>query len=503
MIGLSAFCGAYWPILAEIAHRWWEPLSYYSHALWAFLVLLATFLYCERHVFKGEFRSSPIIGSVLLLFALGLMKFSLDRQIYFGQALAVIVGCSGSVVYFFGSKGLLAVRGYLIYLYSLVPIPSYLLTQVVFWMSQLTATLSGALLSLIHSKKAVHLHENLIVIHGHSILVGESCSGLRMLLAMFAIGGILVLLEKRRRNQLILLASLVPAAILANILRVVLVCELVAHGHTEFGQGSAHEGLGVFAFALAMLWVSRFFKGGRVPKVRPTGERNFRSLGLYSGRSALSWCWVVFLLGQSAILVHGEGEGNAIATSTPIRTLIPADFAGWRSREVSVPESTYQILGTRDLMMRSYEKSPALPAVYFYVVHSNESRKVAHPVEICMRSEGFETEAMREFELKVGAGVESSSIIVNRAIFTRGDSRILVYSWYRIHGIDTPSYFKHQWLAVFAGNSDVSDERASSMLRLSVAIDGTGSDSENERKAELALEVFSREALPGILKVIP
>lgn len=92
----------------------------------------------------------------------------------------------------------------------------------------------------------------------HSLTVAEACSGIRSLMAYVALGVAWAYLEQRSIWQrLVLVASTVPIAVLCNILRVAITCEMFVIDRAEMGQGFMHGFVGMLMLipAVIMFWL--------------------------------------------------------------------------------------------------------------------------------------------------------------------------------------------------------------------------------------------------------
>ncbi len=174
-----------------------------------------------------------------------------------------------------------------------------------------------------------------------------------------------------------------------------------------------------------------------------------------------------------------------------MRDSIPKAFGDWTAEDIELEEYYFEVLGTRDVLMRAYKDKNDKSAdgtVYLYLIHSwEDSRKVAHPPELCIEGEGYEL-VSRD---KIALLTEVDSIPANRMLFSRDGEGLLVYFWFRVHGENTDDYLAHQISAVF---NKVSGSGAS-MIRLSIVVDLNDVEA-NEK----ILQRFVSEGVPEILK---
>ncbi|MEK7264975.1 MAG: exosortase [Pseudomonadota bacterium] len=88
----------------------------------------------------------------------------------------------------------------------------------------------------------------------YQLLVAAACSGLNSLIALTAVGAVYLYAAKHNdwRINAVVLASLIPIAIVANILRVMTLTLITYYLGYDAGQGFMHEGAGLLMFAAAL-----------------------------------------------------------------------------------------------------------------------------------------------------------------------------------------------------------------------------------------------------------
>ncbi|MGH6612326.1 MAG: archaeosortase/exosortase family protein, partial [Burkholderiaceae bacterium] len=108
----------------------------------------------------------------------------------------------------------------------------------------------------------------------YQLLVADACSGLNSIFSLSAMG-LLYLYLMRHRSMLrdtLLVLSIVPIAIFANLLRVLFLVLLTFHFGDGAGQGFLHGFAGMFLFAVALLMLFGFDRLlGRVSALSPGG----------------------------------------------------------------------------------------------------------------------------------------------------------------------------------------------------------------------------------------
>lgn len=101
-------------------------------------------------------------------------------------------------------------------------------------------------------------HAGAIISAGpYELLVADACAGLNSFIALTSVGAVYLYVARRRSLavNLIVIASLAPIAVAANILRVAVLTLLTYYGGYDVGQSFMHEGAGLLLFAFALLCV--------------------------------------------------------------------------------------------------------------------------------------------------------------------------------------------------------------------------------------------------------
>lgn len=101
-------------------------------------------------------------------------------------------------------------------------------------------------------------HEGAVISAGsYELLVADACAGLNSLFALTAVGAVYLYAVKRRswKTNLAVALSLVPLAIIANIVRVAILVLITYYLGYDAGQSFLHEGAGLVMFAAALAGV--------------------------------------------------------------------------------------------------------------------------------------------------------------------------------------------------------------------------------------------------------
>ena len=253
----AALC---WPTLVWMAERFEAHDSFYSHG---WLIPLASgWLIWQRRARLAALPSAPTYDGLWVLApSLILYVMATWWRIHVVAGLSLLGILWGLVWTVWGGAVANAVRFPLAFLVFMVPLPGVVLIAVSFYMKILAATIATWLLNLmgVHAAQA----GSTIQVPGVSVLVDDTCSGLRSLISLLALSTFWTALlppAAARWKKLTLVAASVPIALVANMVRIlVLVLIAVVYG-TKAAEGFIHYGSGIVVFGVAVVvlaWLSR------------------------------------------------------------------------------------------------------------------------------------------------------------------------------------------------------------------------------------------------------
>jgi exosortase len=243
----------YLPILEPMAHRWGHD-SRYSHG---YLVpIFALFLLWWRRELAPP-GLGPNGWGLLLLLA-GLAANAAGTYLYFDflNALGMVVCLAGLTVLVAGWPGLRWAWASLAFLMFMVPLPYAAETALAGPLQRVATFASTYALQTLGF--AAFAEGNVIRMGQVRVGVVEACSGLSMLMIFFALcTAVAVLVRRPLLERLLIVASAVPIAVLANVTRITVTGVLHKLTSKELADLVFHDLAGwlMMPLALAMLWV--------------------------------------------------------------------------------------------------------------------------------------------------------------------------------------------------------------------------------------------------------
>ena len=115
----------------------------------------------------------------------------------------------------------------------------------------------------------------------------------------------------------------------------------------------------------------------------------------------------------------------------------PKAIGEWTSEDVPLDERTYELLETKNLIMRDYKDSKG-GTVNLYIVYSQDNRKVTHPPEICLQGGGGTV--VDKTPIQVTDSIKATKLLIEKAI-----SQELVIYWYKSGNVNTNIFLMQQF----------------------------------------------------------
>ena len=168
----------------------------------------------------------------------------------------------------------------------------------------------------------------------------------------------------------------------------------------------------------------------------------------------------------------------------------PMIIGQWQGKDIPIPERDYEILETRNLIIREYKNQISGESIMLYIIYSAaDNRRALHPPEICYTG--------------AGAAIEGKSVIpviglikANKFTIKTENSRQLVIYWFKSAGLNTYSYLKQQMKMVT--DAMLKGRATGAMIRISTNI-GDG----DEGAALEVIRSFCAQVEPLLAQYVP
>jgi exosortase len=249
-LALVGFVLLYRNVLAKLIYDWGNDDNY-SHGF--LIVPISLYLAWERRdVFKAApekpsaFGLVVIAGSLLVLFA-GILGSEL-----FLTRISIVGTVVGTLLYVAGWARLRVLAFPVAFLLLMIPLPAIIFNQIAFPLQMLASQAGEQALRAVEIP--VLREGNVLVLANTTLEVAEACSGIRSLVSLLTLGIMFgYFTDQRAWVRILIAASTVPVAILANAARVA-GTGIAAHRFgPEAAQGFFHDFSGWAVFLVAFV----------------------------------------------------------------------------------------------------------------------------------------------------------------------------------------------------------------------------------------------------------
>ena len=231
----------------------WSGSDEYSHGF--FIIPLCIYILWRKKEILAEIAVCPSLwGLGLVIFSLLLYLFAHLAEIVTVASFSMVLLIAGIIIYFYGFLMLKELIFPLFLLLFMIPIPAQIyssltvplqlfVTKVSVW----TGTLFG--IPVYREGNVIHLPER-------TMQVVQACSGLRSMISLLTLSAILSYFTlKSNFLRTVLFVSGIPAAIIVNVIRVLLLVAAFYYLNYDLTSGPIHTIFGMTIFILALLLI--------------------------------------------------------------------------------------------------------------------------------------------------------------------------------------------------------------------------------------------------------
>lgn len=444
--------------------KWPQIRQYVGHPSWLglFIIFLGFFLY--------------VFGDLVAVLYFPIVSF-----------LVVLTG----LLFLLGGWGLVKLLWFpLFLLFLMVPLPATVIKNLTLPLQLVSSWLAAGTLKLIGIP--VLRQGNVIDLGVRQLQVVDACSGLRYVLSLFALGTIYCYFYQRRLWKVaILLICLIPAAILANALRIACMALFPA-----FQEGFLHSFSGwlifIFCFGLLSL-LNSLLNYLRPPTSSPEGQETSPDMAV---PPEFKRSYIPCLIG-ALVLVIVCGPLALRLGHVPAVPLVqsfdkfPMQLGSWQGRRGYLDAAMANAVGADDyleaLFTSSEQGNVSLWIAYFESQQKGLDRRIHSPI-LCLTGSGWEIIKSQIVDLVPGHPVRY-------LLIKEGGSRQVVLFWYLQRGRWIANEYNRRLLMGIDGL--VKGRNDGAIVRLmSPALP-------NEEVARDRLTSFAKLLMPTIFEFIP
>ncbi|MDP1525808.1 MAG: exosortase [Rhodocyclaceae bacterium] len=246
---IAGWCLLFFPVYRAAWQGEWQDEAH-AHAPLIGLIVLALLWRLRARLAVLPAPTFAVPGLGLLLAGLALAVIGDVQEIPALALAAQMPVLAGLLLARHGLPGLRLAWFPLVYLAFMIPLPGILIDALT---QPLKEMISLATAQILHAAGYPAAHSGVVLVVGqYQLLIADACSGLHSFMALLALGVLYVHLTPRSGawHKAALLLAVVPVALAANLLRVVVLALLTFHAGDAAGR-QWHEMAGIVMFLVA------------------------------------------------------------------------------------------------------------------------------------------------------------------------------------------------------------------------------------------------------------
>lgn len=235
--------------LYQLAQVWMNDADY-SHGFFVIPISIYMLWLKRSYWLNAEMNRSWLGFSI---FAMGTFLYSIGIITNFNSLvyLAIVQILLGLCMFLLGLKTAMKVIGGVLFLIFMIPIPSALFVALTNPLKLIITDISSFLIQM--TGIPVYQEGNLLMFANTQLEVAEACSGVRSIYSYLMLSFVFTLFCIRKITRVVLVLSVVPLAMLVNVVRVSGTGILSHYMGDKAAQGFFHEFAGFLLFAVGLV----------------------------------------------------------------------------------------------------------------------------------------------------------------------------------------------------------------------------------------------------------
>ena len=246
----ATFILAYYPVWKRLVLTWYNSDDY-SHGF--FIIPLCLYIIWRKKEVLAEIPIKPSLwGLAIVIFSLLLYLFALLAEIMTLTSFSMVLLLAGVVIFFYGFLMVKELLFPLVLLLFMIPVPAQIYSKLTIPLQLFVSKASVGISNLLGLP--IYREGNVIHLPDRTLQVVQACSGLRSMISLLTLSAIFAYLTlKSNLLRTILFFSGIPAAILVNIIRVLLLVFAFHYLNFDLTTGTIHTVFGMIIFILALI----------------------------------------------------------------------------------------------------------------------------------------------------------------------------------------------------------------------------------------------------------
>lgn len=249
----ASFILVYFPVWKRLVMTWYSSDDY-SHGF--FIIPLCIYIIWRKKEVLTEIPKRPSSwGLAFVIFSLLLYLFANFAEIVTMASFSMILLLAGAVIYFYGFLMFKELLFPLFLLLFMIPVPAQIYAQLTIPLQLLVSKTSAWLAILLGLP--IYREGNVIHLPERTLSVVQACSGLRSIMSLLTLSAVFGYLTlKSNLLRTVLFFSAIPAAILVNIIRILLIVFAFNYSDYDLTTGTIHTVFGMVIFFLALIFLA-------------------------------------------------------------------------------------------------------------------------------------------------------------------------------------------------------------------------------------------------------
>jgi exosortase D (VPLPA-CTERM-specific) len=424
---ISTFLWFYWPTLTKLTG---QLISDENYSFGLLLPLVSAYIiYLKLPQLRNIVWQRSWFG--LFFIALSFLIYIMGDlvAIYYFPPISFIILIFGVLLLLGGWQVVSSLAFPIFLLFLMIPLPAMVVQQLTFHLQLLSSKLAASFLSALGY--VLIRKGNVIDLGVRQLQIVDACSGLRYILSLFSLGMIYCYFYQRSLwKAAILLISLVPAAIIANALRIALMGIF-----PSLQEGFLHNFSGWLIFVICFVFLALI--NLTLDKQFPPGQASASpdsSVKAHPGKvlSPPSSKPATFYLLAALIVVLGLGPlAHRLALAPPVPLLqsfdkFPLQIDSFQGQRQYLDPDMAKVVGADDYFDAVYTSNPQQPVSLWIAYFENQNKKESgriHSPLICLPGGGWQILESKIMDVSPGHPVRS--LLIEQ----RGVKQVVFY-WY-------------------------------------------------------------------------
>ncbi|OQX87582.1 MAG: EpsI family protein [Candidatus Omnitrophica bacterium 4484_70.2] len=195
--------------------------------------------------------------------------------------------------------------------------------------------------------------------------------------------------------------------------------------------------------------------------------------------------WVlVFIFLLSSLVVKKISNSKVNIETSLVFSDLPLKLNNWKGKDLRLDKEVYEILGTKDVVMRAYKNTTNNKIITLAIVYSTKNRASFHPPEMCYLGGGGQL--LKKSKERIWLG--KNYLDANKLVIKNSQGIIKAWYWYSAGGDFISNYYLQQirlaWGALQGKNE------GGALIRISTA-----------NASEEDVRLFIKELMPYLKKI--